>query len=723
MEKGKINKRTTKKNIICLELEKNDGKIVTISERYIRNHEVWKTLADGVYDVEYELMNGKPVKIKIGSTLIDLTQTQQPNKNPNYHQAHSNPDNENSVDTATAPYNFIPLNDVIFTTEPKCIPPFNQYKNNNGYIDLDITALSPIYIRKTLTEEEEKKLVELENSNNLAELADFKLSLSGFYKPADAEFRIPGSSLRGMIRTLYEVVTYSKMTFIDDHHLFYRSFADSSIDLRDLYSKAIIQQIKGAYATKVKAGYLRKDGNKYSIYLADSFHRVEEDLVITNGIINERMKVAKGKSPNSDYKKLIARNPFLKVFFKADQESIHQHSVKMYYSKVTDIQPDTVTKKEDYNEGYLVLSGWVPSQNIGKHLHWVIGEPSNKNYEIPDKVIDSYRKDKNRNSVDLLQKAENKDCPCFFILEDNQVKAFGHTGFFRMVYQHSIGELRPEKHKSKELDMAEAVFGYIKDNDILPGRVYFEDAICDTPDKILKEQNPKILSSPKPTSFQYYIQQYPKIGNLEKNKINRLKNYDSPNACLAGFKFYWHRDSNDWTANPDDVRKNKTQYTKIQPLDKNSHFKGRIRFTNLSDTELGALLFILNLPEGCAHKIGMAKPLGLGSIRIDAKLNLIDRQKRYTNLKDEGIKEIEDFSPYLQAYYQLLNDNLNIQINDPWTDIERLKQLKCMLDFDHKPSSEKTRYLEIEHLTPNGVKENEYKLRRILQKPCQLVNS
>ncbi|MCK9164575.1 MAG: RAMP superfamily CRISPR-associated protein, partial [Candidatus Cloacimonas sp.] len=215
MEKGKINKRTTKKNIICLELEKNDGKIVTISERYIRNHEVWKTLADGVYDVEYELMNGKPVKIKIGSTLIDLTQTQQPNKNPNYHQAHSNPDNENSVDTATAPYNFIPLNDVIFTTEPKCIPPFNQYKNNNGYIDLDITALSPIYIRKTLTEEEEKKLVELENSNNLAELADFKLSLSGFYKPADAEFRIPGSSLRGMIRTLYEVVTYSKMTFID----------------------------------------------------------------------------------------------------------------------------------------------------------------------------------------------------------------------------------------------------------------------------------------------------------------------------------------------------------------------------------------------------------------------------------------------------------------------------------------------------------------------------
>ena len=520
MEKGKINKRTTKKNIICLELEKNDGKIVTISERYIRNHEVWKTLADGVYDVEYELMNGKPVKIKIGSTLIDLTQTQQPNKNPNYHQAHSNPDNENSVDTATAPYNFIPLNDVIFTTEPKCIPPFNQYKNNNGYIDLDITALSPIYIRETLTEEEEKKLVELENSNNLAELADFKLSLSGFYKPADAEFRIPGSSLRGMIRTLYEVVTYSKMTFIDENE-------------------------------------------------------------------------------------------------------------KLMYRGVKE----------------------------------------------------------------------------------------------KKLYQHSIGELRPEKHKSKELDMAEAVFGYIKDNDILPGRVYFEDAICDTPDKILKEQNPKILSSPKPTSFQYYIQQYPKIGNLEKNKINRLKNYDSPNACLAGFKFYWHRDSNDWTANPDDVRKNKTQYTKIQPLDKNSHFKGRIRFTNLSDTELGALLFILNLPEGCAHKIGMAKPLGLGSIRIDAKLNLIDRQKRYTNLKDEGIKEIEDFSPYLQAYYQLLNDNLNIQINDPWTDIERLKQLKCMLDFDHKPSSEKTRYLEIEHLTPNGVKENEYKLRRILQKPCQLVNS
>ena len=56
-------------------------------------------------------------------------------------------------------------------------------------------------------------------------------------------------------------------------------------------------------------------------------------------------------------------------------------------------------------------------------------------------------------------------------------------------------------------------------------------------------------------------------------------------------------------------------------------FEGRIRFKNLSEVELGALLKVFSLAakdrELC-FKIGQGKGIGLGSIRIDANLILVD---------------------------------------------------------------------------------------------------
>lgn len=44
--------------------------------------------------------------------------------------------------------------------------------------------------------------------------------------------------------------------------------------------------------------------------------------------------------------------------------------------------------------------------------------------------------------------------------------------------------------------------------------------------------------------------------------------------------------------------------------------RGRIRFLNLHEEELAALLYALELEDGLAHKLGYGKPLGLGSVRI-----------------------------------------------------------------------------------------------------------
>ncbi|MFS8522667.1 MAG: RAMP superfamily CRISPR-associated protein, partial [Micromonosporaceae bacterium] len=67
-------------------------------------------------------------------------------------------------------------------------------------------------------------------------------------------------------------------------------------------------------------------------------------------------------------------------------------------------------------------------------------------------------------------------------------------------------------------------------------------------------------------------------------------------------------------------------------------FRSRITFTNLTDGELGALLRALLLdnpvdggdpadPE-YAHKIGMGKSLGMGSVHLRPRLYLVDRRAR-----------------------------------------------------------------------------------------------
>ncbi|MBO4555727.1 MAG: hypothetical protein J5706_03135, partial [Elusimicrobiales bacterium] len=82
----------------------------------------------------------------------------------------------------------------------------------------------------------------------------------------------------------------------------------------------------------------------------------------------------------------------------------------------------------------------------------------------------------------------------------------------------------------------------------------------------------------------------------------------------------------------------------IQPVPKDSKFKGRIRFKNLSKEELGAILDVLNLgiaekANNGRFKIGMGKPIGMGSIDFAYTLKLIDRKTRYSSLfSDESWK-------------------------------------------------------------------------------------
>jgi CRISPR-associated protein (TIGR03986 family) len=177
----------------------------------------------------------------------------------------------------------------------------------------------------------------------------------------------------------------------------------------------------------------------------------------------------------------------------------------------------------------------------------------------------------------------------------------------------------------------------------------------------------------------------------------RLFYVNPPTAALKTKKGFWYTDDSE------EDQKESMGSKPIKVLPKGTQFSGRIRFENLTDAQLGLLLLSLDLPEGHAHKIGMGKPLGLGSARFEIQLNLINRSARYTNVFDGntwnmGIgkpidtEKIDHFKTAFKQYFEQ-------QIKKKWADQQRIRDLYFLLKTEGtntKQWTENTRYLELD---------------------------
>lgn len=198
---------------------------------------------------------------------------------------------------------------------------------------------------------------------------------------------------------------------------------------------------------------------------------------------------------------------------------------------------------------------------------------------------------------------------------------------------------------------------------------------------LLKNDVEIILSSPKPTLYNLYLEQ-----KGVKN-VSEIKHYDSNSAKIRGYKFYHHQNFN-LNHHNGKMKQNTNENMKkrIKPLDSENVFKTKIRFESLSDIELGALLFVLNLPQNCYHKIGMAKPLGFGKIEIKANLKIYDLEKRYSILFDENSEfcepNLENSSQnFISKFQEFILDKLGEDKKSLW-EVDRLKELEIMLRDD-----------------------------------------
>lgn len=636
---------------------------------------------------------------------------------------------------ARAPYNFVPLPEAIVPAQP--LPDRDRYdpERYTGVIHCTLTSETPLYTRAALEGREY-------GDRQAKDKDEF------FYvDPETKEPVIPGSSLRGMLRNLVEIVSYSKPQPVTDKQLFFRTVDISSV------GKAYGARMSGGNPNTqgnyplAKAGYMERCGYTYYIRPAQEiegtqFYRVTEQIarrVIPGLREMARPKDAEHWSPNKDYEWKRQE-----VWFRPVPPVSHLPESRQFYADVTELSVAAACPGDGWVRGWFIASGWVPSKKGGgKRRHWIVGPPVEddaQRREVHDRDIEAYdelgaglTQIIREMKMSVLPKKEGERIPCFYTFwqdsEGNERVAFGHTAMFRIPYEWSPRDLLPDYLRDSSVtDMAEAIFGWVDDRKgrTIAGRVYVGDAHVTGQTGSLFEVAPhdppirSLLSGPKPTTFQHYLTQ----DDEDPLELHHYGEQERNRTTLRGHKLYWHkddrlarRDFHDARARPDS-----TQHTSLRPVAKGVTFDFDVRFENLAAPELGVLLWGLHVgdQDGFRLKIGMGKPLGLGSVRTHPQLNLSQRLERYQQLRAEWLApadpaagDIDRFvTDFEKALWAALPEEAKAGARD-FRSLPRIQALRHLLHW-HGPDPDATRYMNLDA--------KEYKDRPVLPTPAEVMH-
>lgn len=650
---------------------------------------------------------------------------------------------------AIAPYNFVELPDKLVEAEP-LLPNDCYYPNRHtGRIECRLTTESPVYIRCGFTPTD-FAIFSDKNNENLT--PDQRCKRAEFFtNPATQCPTLPGSSLRGLLRTLVEIVSFGKLERVSEQQrFFFRAVAaDKDDPLKDEYEKHLDK------GRKVKAGYLDKQNDGW--YIRPALPIEDKPFIWV------KEKDLRGKIPGLINMKSPEYSPQYK--YNISFGNLHTKNGRRF---AKDISGDCQAYKYT---GALVTSGNMLEasdnpDNLQRQNHCLIREPDSKAelLKISDDAIEHYCNaltnfqkgkppyDKNPFDENLGVLAQGRAIFYCQPQQGNIVTLFGQSPNFRIPYSPtddgcaaSAVDFIPNYLRNPEVvDIPEAIFGYVRNekrdkNQARAGRVFVSDAICEqtaSDDIWLKNDpiTPKILASPKPTTFQHYLVQ-PKETNAEKSKLKHYAKQPGE-TLIRGHKLYWHQGSS-LSIELDKPDVSESQKTQIKPIKAGVAFKFTIHFENLSNVELGALLWVLNLAGDQDYRLslGMGKPLGMGAVKISPELWLCDRASRYTNLfqdnlwatgdrlaaDEEAQKCIKDFEGHVLK--GIGEDSPSLK------DVPRIQMLLAMLSWPGLSRNE-ARYMEIERdihqpyigtPKPDDPTINEYKERPVLPTPLQVM--
>lgn len=512
-----------------------------------------------------------------------------------------------------------------------------QSDNLSGYIDLSITTKTPLFIG--------------------GETVDKGNGLHQEFYGGDDNPTIPGSSLKGMIKQIFKIVTAS--TFrpfedgsgdFEDRKLYFRNFTRDP--LKDYYNDRMTspnpKNNKKPFRTAIPGFLIKTSTNEYYI--------------------------VKGESKMVPYSNEDRYNG------KDVQKDIvwHEMFVEIHTGP-------TIGKKKKKEYVTILKPNFKPENRIS----------------VPTECIHSYEDDVSRNTINLLGKYKPDGgfgkyddeaaqftgyediisvIPCHYALQkdttEDKIAHFGHGQLYRISYDLSIGDHIPKTIKDQNdiVDLTDSVFGF---SDKWAGRLSFTDGrLVEDHGRHRFGAYTKPLLSPKPTSFQFYL-------NQGFNESDKLNHWGIDDVSIRGYKMYWHQpliNAVNWQCNEEPLENSKT----ICPVYEGNVFNSRIYFDRLTRIELGALLFALNLDKEekrkICYKLGMGKSIGLGSIELENKVTIIDAKERYSSMFEDktwktGESPLKDSSEFIDAFVTYRDNELGSNKKDYKTMLDDLYSL------------------------------------------------
>ncbi len=678
---------------------------------------------------------------------------------------HTNPtqprrDRDGRTFWAHAPYNFVPLPERMVPAPE--LPDQDRYGDGllTGRIECELETCSPLYVRGMMTPDDYRAFGEkgpdqlsvAEKEKRAPFFSAEETQVEGHPKPA-----IPGSSLRGMIRTLIEIAGFGRMRWVGEKPTFtFRAVAASRDDpLREPY-----RQVIGPFGRNVRAGYLVQRGDDWYVQPARTPREIglpsdEAFLKIKERNISGRDLPNYVRLDDPKYRPQIHHVRF-------DAET--RRSQRGDYVAVTRI---AAAKGSSLRyEGYLVCSGNMKEasgsreQRSPRKSHALVLMPNERARTLkirPQAIRDylagltDYQKEmltdwSGKNSVTMGCLGDLK--PVFYVAEGNEVVYFGHSPNFRIparLYGADRAATPPdfvpaELRDDPRPDLADAIFGWVENQDFptgqRAGRVFFEDArFVGAREGVWLQRNPitpHVLSGPKVTTFQHYLVQDRQAGH-DPDRKETLAHYGSrPDTTqVRGHKLYWHRGASPDIEASATEREHESQLTRIVPVKAGVRFTFTVHFENLRPEELGALWWALTLPgepgKAYRHKLGMGKPLGMGAVKITPHLFISERggrQGRYGQLFSGSnwhlAERATEAAPNVEEFEQYVLKAAGLPGAQRLADVERIRMLLAMLEWREGTETwlNTSSYMEVE---AGPQKVNEYKERPVLPDPLEVV--
>ncbi len=541
------------------------------------------------------------------------------------------------------PYNFIKFPN-------KKAEAYKDTDKHTGVIEYTITTKTPLFIPNSGSERVFKISDDVTDHKTYDFFSYTELDPQKRYEGKYHVPVIPGSEIRGVIRSVYETLTDSCMGMLNENEypvkrspnrfvpaLIHKK-ADGNMELLEASSLRIGNKAEKNHKPEGFENY----GNGTKIYYEN---------IRDNGIIKDYSAKETGKYKNAGY--------LIKWGMGVKKARYHIFAVK---NSSNEKWHKTKLKRDDVERKLNPV--------IESYLSQPAVSPANK------KAYEEYKRDLEKFLKAFLQPGTEAFFPvtCTSTF-NNKIFYLAPAIFTKEVSDNSIGKLAGQFNTcDKETCPACELFGHIgKDNTGSDSsKIRFSDMYV-VEKMEAKEYYAKdsvtipALGEPKPGNTEFYLKRPNDADFWTYDYYTKAGKTMVSEGQLRGRKFYWHHHNGNVYKNliESEAKVAPTKLNKtIRPLKEGISFSGKLFFDGISEKQIKQLVWILNsgcMPGGAiGYKIGGAKPYGFGSIiskvdKVTTRNLSLDTGELQYNEKEYPVEPVSyeeaGFSPDVKAEF------------------------------------------------------------------------